>query len=401
MAEVAVIGAGPAGLMAAEVLAMAGHQVTIYEQMPSPARKFLMAGLGGLNITHSGSVEALKEMYFHASPALCGAIDAFPPEAVLDWMASLGEPGFTGSSGKIFPQSFKTSPLLRAWLRRLEYHKAQLLTRHSWEGFDDSGALLMKDGKGERVVVHSAATVFAMGGASWPRLGSDGVWVEHLQSITKIEEMQPSNMGVNISWGDFLISGFAGTPLKAIQLRLNTTNVAGEALITNYGLEGTAVYALSAAVRQALEHGPAFMHMDLRPSLSEEAIIDRLSRVPTKQSVANRLRRALKFSPVERALLHEAGPPPKSPRDLAVLIKNIPLKIEGIQGLERAISCAGGIIENELTDEFMFIGRPGLFAAGEMLNFDAPTGGYLLQAALASGRMAGRGALEFLAQADA
>lgn len=403
MAEIAVIGAGPAGLMAAEVLAEAGHQVTIYEKMPSPARKFLMAGLGGLNITHSGSLEALKDAYFYASPALRDAIDAFPPDRIVEWMAGLGEPGFTGSSGKIFPQSFKTSPLLRAWLRRLESHKVRLLTRHVWKGFDDSGALLFETGAGAQIAVQSAASIFAMGGASWPRLGSDGAWADQLGTLVQIEPMIASNMGINIDWSDFIKTGFAGAPLKSIRLHINGTQVAGEAMITSYGLEGSAIYALSAELRLALVqgYGQATIQIDLRPALSVEAIASRLSQVPAKQSIANRLRRALKFSATERALLHEAGSLPKNLADLAALIKHLPLRVDGAQGLERAISTAGGISEADLTETFMLTRKPGLFAAGEMLNFDAPTGGYLLQAALASGRRAGQGAVEFLAQADA
>ncbi len=387
--------------MAAEVLAEAGHQVTIYEKMPSPARKFLMAGLGGLNITHAGSLEAVKEAYFQASPALRDAIDAFPPEAVSSWMAGLGEPGFTGSSGKIFPHSFKTSPLLRAWLRRLESQNVQLQTRHTWIGLDEDGALLMQTDNGDRIAVQCAAAVFAMGGASWPRLGSDGAWVDDLKEYAQIEPMVPSNMGININWSDFIKSGFSGGPLKAIQLQLDDMHVSGEAVITRYGLEGPAIYALSAKLRQALGQGPATLHLDLRPALSAEAIAERLSHVPVKQSVATRLRRALKFSATERALLHEAGVPPRQPDELAALIKHLPLRVEGMQGLDRAISTAGGITDKDLTDTFMFVRKPGLFAAGEMLDFDAPTGGYLLQAALASGRMAGQGAVEFLAQANA
>lgn len=398
MSKIAIIGAGPAGLMAAEVLAQSGHQVAIYEKMPSPARKFLMAGLGGLNITHAGSLEAVKDAYFQASPALLNALEAFPPETVLDWMAGLGEPGFTGSSGKIFPLSFKTSPLLRAWLRRLESLKVQLHTRHTWVGLDPQGDLLMQSDTGDRFVVPCAAAVFAMGGASWPRLGSDGGWVEHLQPVAQIEPLLPSNMGININWSDFIKSVFAGAPLKAIQLHLGEQHVSGEAVITRYGLEGPAIYALSAGLRAALAHGPTTLHMDLRPALSHQAIVGKLSNVRAKQSVANRLRRALKLSAIERALLHEGGVPPKQPDQLATLVKRLPLKVAGMQGLDRAISTAGGICDTDLTDKFMLRQRPGFFAAGEMLNFDAPTGGYLLQAALASGRMAGQGVLDFLAQ---
>ena len=400
MTDVAVIGAGPAGLMAAEMMAGAGHQVTLFEQMPSPARKFLMAGLGGLNITHSGTADDIKQAYFDASPALRAAIDAFPPDAVCAWMDALGEPGFTGSSGKIFPRSFKTSPLLRQWLRRLESRNVRLLTRHTWIGFDYNGALLFQTGSGERLTFHCAATVFAMGGASWPRLGSDGKWVEPLAALAPVEPLVPSNMGINIDWSDFIRSGFAGTPLKAIRLHLGDRSVAGEVMVTNYGLEGSAIYALSAEMRQALSQGPATIRIDLRPALSEEAIAERLARTPAKHSLANRLRRALKFSALERALLHEAGSPPDLARDLAALVKNLPLEVSGHQGLERAISTAGGIAARGLTDAFMLIEKPGLFVAGEMLDFDAPTGGYLLQAALASGRMAGQGAVEFLARAE-
>nr|WP_306264379.1 TIGR03862 family flavoprotein [Pararhizobium sp. IMCC3301] len=400
MTDVAVIGAGPAGLMAAEMMAGAGHQVTLFEQMPSPARKFLMAGLGGLNITHSGTADDIKQAYFHASPALRSAIDAFPPDAVRAWMEALGEPGFTGSSGKIFPRSFKTSPLLRKWLRRLESSNVRLLTRHSWIGFDEDGALLFQTGNGECLTFQSAATVFAMGGASWPRLGSDGKWVDHLAALAPVEPLVPSNMGINIAWSDFIKSGFAGTPLKAIRLHLGDRSVAGEVVVTNYGLEGTAIYALSADLRQALSQGPATLRIDLRPALSQQAIAERLARTPAKHSLANRLRRALKFSAHERALLHEAGPPPDLARDLAALVKNLPLEVSGHQGLERAISSAGGIAATALTDSFMLVAKPGLFVAGEMLDFDAPTGGYLLQAALASGRMAGQGAVEFLARKE-
>lgn len=398
MAKIALIGAGPAGLMAAEVLAQSGHQVAIYEKMPSPARKFLMAGLGGLNITHAGTLDAVKDAYFQASPALLKAVDAFPPEAVLEWMAGLGEPGFTGSSGKIFPYSFKTSPLLRAWLRRLESLKVQLHTRHTWVGLDAQGYLLMQSDTGDRFVVSCAAAVFAMGGASWPRLGSDGAWVEHLQPVAKIAPLRPSNMGVNINWSDFIKSGFAGAPLKAIHLHLGDRQVSGEAIVTRYGLEGPAIYALSAALREALTDGSATLHVDLRPALSHQAVARKLSNVRAKQSVANRLRRALNLSAIERALLHEGRVPPRQPDELAALIKRLPIRVEGMQGLDRAISTAGGICHTDLTDRFMLRNRPGFFAAGEMLNFDAPTGGYLLQAALASGRMAGQGVLDFLAQ---
>lgn len=384
--------------MAAEVIAEAGHLVTIFEKMPSPARKFLMAGLGGLNITHAGDLDKLVDTYFHLTPQLKDAIEAFPPAALCAWVEELGEPVFVGSSGKIFPKSFKTSPLLRSWLRRLEQNKVRLLTRHTWTGFGDNGALTFETGDGVSVSNNFDAAVFTMGGASWSRLGSNGAWVQHLNALVDVSPLRPSNMGINIAWSDHLRSKFAGAPIKSIALSCDNQMASGELLLTNYGMEGSAIYAMSAFLRDRLSEGKLQLSLDMRPGQSEEALAGRLERVPAKQSLSNCLRRALKFSSAETALVYEVGPPPTDSRALAHHIKHLPLVAEGIQGLDRAISSAGGIETHSLTENFMFKEGPGLFAAGEMLDFDAPTGGYLLQACMSSGRMAGKGVVQFLAQ---
>lgn len=398
MANVAIVGAGPAGLMAAEVIADAGHNVTIFEKMPSPARKFLMAGLGGLNITHDGTFENFVAAYFHMPEQVKYALELFPPDALRRWAENLGEPVFVGSSGKIFPKSFKTSPLLRKWLQRLDQKNVKLLTRHVWSGFNGNSELTFDTVENGSESVSYDAVVFTMGGASWPRLGGDGTWSPLLDKYVDIAPFQPSNMGINVVWSDHLRTKHAGSPVKAIALSCRDQTMTGEVLLTRYGLEGSAVYAMSAHLRDSLAQGDAQLSLDLRPQQSEAHLATRLSKVPAKQSVSNKLRRALRFSPAETALLYEAGPPPADPLALAGRIKALPITATGVQGLDRAISSAGGIAAQSLTQNLMFKDRPGLFAAGEMLDFDAPTGGYLLQACLSSGRLAGMGVVQFLAQ---
>ena len=390
---VAIIGAGPAGLMAAERLAERGRKVVIYERMPSPARKFLMAGRGGLNLTHTEPLEAFLKRYRPAAPLIEDMVRAFPPEALLDWVHGLGIETFAGSSGRVFPKGLKASPLLRAWLRRLEALGVTWHLGYRWTGWDDLRRLTFMRRDGERAAAPCSAVVLALGGASWPRLGSDGTWNEILerQNIS-IAPFAPSNAGFHISWSDFLRHRHAGTPLKRIALSFNGTTHRGEAVITKSGLEGGAVYAMSGDVRDALASGHLVrVSLDLRPDINGDDLARRIGKSDPKQSLANTLRKAAALAPAAIALLREPGPLPKTPEALAHLIKAVPLTITGIDGLARAISSAGGIRLESVDAGLMLRSHPGVFVAGEMLDWEAPTGGYLLQACFASGVLAAEG----------
>jgi uncharacterized flavoprotein (TIGR03862 family) len=398
--QVAVIGAGPAGLMAAEVLAAAGVSVTVYERMPSPGRKLLMAGRGGLNLTHSEPADAFTARYGDRAAWLMPLLEAFPPSALRAWAEALGQPTFVGSSGRVFPKAMKASPLLRAWLRRLAGHGVVLKTRHDWLGWDDTGDLLFRS-DGETVRARADAVVLALGGASWPRLGSNGRWADTLsRRHIAIAPFQPANCGFTVAWSEPFRARFAGSPLKGIALGFASRTIRGEAVITSYGIEGGAVYALSAALRDALGAGDAVLEVDLRPELSVGAIERRLRRSSPGQSLSNVLRKALKLSPVAANLLREAGPLPADPAAMAARIKSMPLRLTGTQPIERAISTAGGIHLDALDDRLMVRALPGVFAAGEMLDWEAPTGGYLIQASFATGVAAAKGVLSYLENAD-
>jgi uncharacterized flavoprotein (TIGR03862 family) len=405
--HIAVIGAGPAGLMAAEVLASGGARVTVYDAMPSAGRKFLMAGRGGLNLTHSEPLPQFVARYGSAMPHLKAAIEAFPPSALREWSAALGQPTFVGSSGRVFPQAFKASPLLRAWLRRLDSMGVQFALRHRWRGWDDSGHLLFETADRPRTV-DARAVVFALGGASWPRLGSDGSWVETLRAKgVTITPLQPANCGFTVAWSEIFRERFHGQPLKGIALSFGTLTVRGEAMITNTGIEGGVIYALSAELREAvISSGQATLHIALRPDLGIEDLIARLSAPRRKQSLSNFLRKALHLSPVGIGLLQEAAKASGEPlsslaaEDLAGLINAVPVELNGVAPIARAISTAGGISFDELDADFMIRRLPGVCAAGEMLDWEAPTGGYLLQASFATGAAAGRGALKWVDRAN-
>ena len=402
--HIAIIGAGPAGLMAAEVLAQGGAAVTVYDAMPSAGRKLLMAGRGGLNLTHSEPLPAFLARYGGAKPHLASAIDAFPPQALRDWSEALGQPTFVGSSGRVFPKAFKASPLLRAWLRRLDSQGVQLALRHRWTGWSENGRLKFQTPDGPREI-EASATVLALGGASWPRLGSDGAWAEMLaaKGVT-ISPLRPANSGFTVAWSDIFRDRFEGQPLKGVALTFGTRTVRGEAIVTRNGIEGGAIYALSADLREAiLSAGQATLHVALRPDLAIEELTARLSAPKGKQSQSNFLRKAAHLSPVAIGLLQEAAKTSGvslaslSPADLARLINAVPIKLNGVAPIARAISTAGGIAFDELDDAFMIRRLPGVFAAGEMLDWEAPTGGYLLQASFATGAAAGRGVLKWLA----
>jgi uncharacterized flavoprotein (TIGR03862 family) len=401
--KVAVIGAGPAGLMAAEVIAQGGAQVTIYDAMPSAGRKFLMAGRGGLNLTHIEALPAFLTRYGAATPHLAPGIEAFSPADLRGWSEALGQPTFVGSSGRVFPQAFKASPLLRAWLRRLDGLGVQLALRHRWTGWDDDGRLLLATPDGQRVV-EARATVLALGGASWPRLGSDGAWVETLAAKdVRVAPLRAANCGFTVAWSDLFKDRFEGQPLKGVALSFAAHTVRGEAMITRTGIEGGAVYALSSQLREAIiTEGEAMLQVALRPDVDAAELAGRLEAPRGKQSLSTFLRKAAHLSPVAIGLLQEAaiasGAPltSLSPASLVGLINAVPVRLNGIAPIARAISSAGGISFDELDAGFMIERLPGVFAAGEMLDWEAPTGGYLLQASFATGAAAGRGALKWI-----
>jgi len=397
-----VVGAGPAGLMAAEVLARAGVSVTVYDRMPSAGRKLLMAGRGGLNLTHGEDLSAFLARYRGGDATLGRAIEAFPPAALRAWADDLGQETFTGSSGRVFPKAMKASPLLRAWLRRLADLNVRFAFRHHWRGFDEAGRLRFTHGA-EDVTVASDATVLALGGASWPRLGSDGGWSDILHARgVGIAPLTPSNCGFVVPWSE-PFRRFEGEPLKRIALSFNGTTVRGEAVVTRDGLEGGAVYALSPLLREAIAaQGDATLTIDLRPDMSGDALAAKLAAPRGKQSLSNVLRKALKLPTVAAGLLREAATSAgqslsayEAPA-LAALIKAVPVRLTATMPVATAISSAGGVRFDALDDAFMLKDMPGLFTAGEMLDWEAPTGGYLLQACFATGAAAGHGALRWI-----
>jgi uncharacterized flavoprotein (TIGR03862 family) len=389
--------------MAAEVLARGGAGVTVYDAMPSAGRKFLMAGRGGLNLTHSEPLPEFLTRYGEAMPRIAPAISAFPPDALRAWSEALGQPTFVGSSGRVFPGAFKASPLLRAWLRRLDAMGVQFRLRHRWTGWDDSGRLLFHAPDGARAA-DAGATVLALGGASWPRLGSDGAWVETLAARgALISPLKPANCGFTVAWSDIFRDRFEGHPLKGIALSFGVHTVRGEAMMTRTGIEGGAVYALSALLREAIEKsGQAILRIALRPDLELHDLVAQLSRPRGKQSMSNFLRKTVHLSPLAIGLMQEAAIASGatlsslSRASLAGLINAMPIPLNGLAPIARAISTAGGIPFEELDADFMIRRLPGVFASGEMLDWEAPTGGYLLQASFATGAAAGRGALKWL-----
>jgi uncharacterized flavoprotein (TIGR03862 family) len=396
----AVIGGGPAGLMAAEQLAQAGIAVTVYDAMLSPGRKFLMAGRGGLNLTHSEDLPQFLSRYREAEPHLRRAIEAFPPRLLRDFSAELGQETFIGSSGRVFPKAMKASPLLRAWLRRLDAAGVRIATRHRWTGWDAAGALLFTTPEGERGVT-ADAVVLALGGASWPRLGSDGGWVELLrQQGIEVRELRPANCGFLSEWSDLFRDRFEGAPLKRGALSFGGEVVRGEIVITKTGLEGGAVYALSPSLREAIDKsGEATLSVDLMPDMTSDDLARRLAYPRGKNSLANYLRKVLSLSPVAIGLAQEGaqGKLATFAADrLAAALKNVPIRLTGAAPIVRAISSAGGVPFDEIDDHFMLRKKPGMFVAGEMLDWEAPTGGYLLQACFATGYAAGEGAARYL-----
>ncbi len=395
------MGGGPGGLMAAEVLATGGAHVVVLERMPSPGRKLLRAGRGGLNLTHSEPLDLLLDRYGPARARLAPAIEAFDPTALRAWCASLGIETIVGSSGRVFPAGLRATPLLRAWLGRLADLDVEMRTGHRWAGWADDGALLVTDGGGQTVPVEAAATVLALGGASWARLGSDGTWVAPLaEAGVDVVPMRPANCGFHVSWSEPFVQRFQGTPLKAIALKLGRTIVRGDAVVSRTGIEGGAVYALSRPLREALERGgPVEITVDLRPDQSEAELAARIARRRPGDSQSTALGRSARMAPVAVGLLREAtgNDLPADATALARLAKAVPVTVTATAPIDRAISSAGGIDMHEVDETFMLRRRPGTFVAGEMLDWEAPTGGYLLQATFSTAVAAARGALAWVA----
>ena len=390
--------------MAAETLARAGLGVTVYDRMPAPGRKFLLAGRGGLNLTHSEELERFLSRYGEAAPRLRAAIEAFPPDALRAWCEGLGQETFVGTSGRVFPKAMKASPLLRAWLMRLAATNVAYKPRHRWAGWNADGRLVFDTPAGRVEAAHDAA-IFALGGASWPRLGSDGHWSTlFAEREIAVSPLKPSNCGFVADFSDVFRARFEGQPLQGIELRFEDASARGEAVVTKTGLEGGAIYALSPLLRDAIErNGEAILTIDLRPGLSAAELERALARPHGKQSFSNFLRKAVKLSPTAVGLLQEAahrGSVPLSsmgPAALAALMKAVPARLTATAGIERAISTAGGVAFEELDRHFMLRRMPGSFVAGEMLDWEAPTGGYLLQACFSTGVAAAKGAIEWLA----
>ena len=399
--RVAIIGGGPAGLMAAEVLGQAGIAVNLYDAMPSVGRKFLLAGVGGMNITNAEDYAAFVGRYAERAGEVRPLLDAFPPLALRDWIHGLGIETFVGSSGRVFPTDMKAAPLLRAWLKRLRENGVRIHTRHRWLGWDEHRALRIATPEGERLI-EADATLLALGGGSWARLGSDGAWVPLLKAHgVAIAALQPANCGFEVKgWSSHLKERFAGAPLKTVSLALpDETPRKGEFVLTATGIEGSLVYALSASIRETINRdGAATVRLDLLPDRSQAQIADALAKPRGSQSMAKHLHRQLKLDGVKAGLLRELTDAATfaDPQALAAAIKSLPIRLLRPRPLDEAISSAGGVPFEALDDNLMLQPLPGVFCAGEMLDWESPTGGYLLTACFASGRAAAAGMLRWL-----
>jgi uncharacterized flavoprotein (TIGR03862 family) len=415
---VAIIGGGPAGLMAAEVIARAGFSVAVYDAMPSVGRKFLLAGVGGMNITHAEPADDFLARY-SASSQFISLLKHFTAADLRSWVHDLGIETFVGTSGRVFPKDMKAAPLLRAWLHRLRELGVKIYPRHRWVawGAKMAGAVSNKESKKELIIetfengdviqktIAVDAVIFALGGASWQRLGSDGAWVPLLgEQQVQVNELVPSNCGFDVRWSEVLRSQHAGAPLQGVGLSCMdlqgvTRSILSEAIMSEYGIEGTGIYALSKYLReQVVRQGSALLNIDLLPDFSLEKIVQRLQKPREKNSLSNFLRKQLNLSPEKLALLRELTTKQtfENPELLARAIKKLSLTLTATRPIDEAISSAGGVAAKELDNTLMLKKLPGVFCAGEMLDWDAPTGGYLLTGCFASGRAAGQGVVNYL-----
>ncbi|NMZ56927.1 TIGR03862 family flavoprotein [Pseudomonas lundensis] len=399
--HVAIIGGGPAGLMAAEVLSQAGVRVDLYDAMPSVGRKFLLAGVGGMNITHSEAYPAFLSRYAERAPQIAPLLRAFDADALCRWIHDLGIETFVGSSGRVFPTDMKAAPLLRAWLKRLRESGVVIHTRHRWLGWRADGALRIDSPEGEKHLTPDA-TVLALGGGSWARLGSDGAWMPLLaERGVSLAALQPSNCGFDVTgWSEVLRTKFAGAPLKNIAIALEHHNPRlGECVITASGIEGSLIYAWSAPIREAINRqGAATILIDLLPGKAVDNVAKALAKPRGSRSMSKHLHSQLGLDGVKAALLRELAPAEyfADPALLARAIKALPLQLIKPRPLDEAISSAGGVTFEALDEHLMLKPLPGVFCAGEMLDWEAPTGGYLLTGCFASGRAAGLGVLSWL-----
>jgi uncharacterized flavoprotein (TIGR03862 family) len=391
--SVAIIGGGPAGLMAAERLAKAGLSVSVYDAMPTVGRKFLLAGKSGLNITHAEDYARFVTRYGAANERLRPVLDLMTPQAIRDWAADLGTETFVGSSGRVFPKVMKASPLLRAWLKRLEIMGVTILTRHRWKGFD-GGASVFDTPEGEKRIT-ADATLLALGGASWPKLGSDAAWVPRLERQgVEIAPLRPANCGFDCDFSASFNDRFSGQPVKSVKATSEAGTTQGEFVISRGGIEGSLIYAHSAALRDRLERdGTADLLLDLASGRDQPRLARDLARQDAKASFSTRVKKATGLDGVKLALLREVEPKVSSltPDQLASLVKALPLPVKRPRPIAEAISTAGGIALAAIDEHFMLNARPGTFVAGEMLDWEAPTGGYLLTACFATGIAAADG----------
>ncbi len=395
--QIAIIGGGPAGLMAAEELSTSDVDVAVYESMPTVARKFLMAGKSGLNITHGEDYARFTTRFGASEARLKSALDAFTPQMLRDWAEGLGQETFVGTSGRVFPKAMKGSPLLRAWLSRLTERGVAIKVRHRWVGLHD-GALLFDTPDG-KIEIKPDAVLLALGGASWPRLGSTGEWVQGLREAgVDVADFQPANCGFDVAWSEHFRERFSGEPLKSVVTTSDAGRFEGEFVITRHGVEGALIYAHAAALRDSLREGRrTVLTIDLAPGRSEERIARDLARASRKDSFSNRLRKSVGLSPVKVALLREcASPQEMSASELARLIKAVSVVVSAPRPIAEAISSAGGIRWGGIDQNYMLKSLPGFFVAGEMLDWEATTGGYLLTACFATGKAAARGLLNRL-----
>ncbi len=393
--NVIVVGAGPAGLMAAEVLASNGVKVHVYDAMPSAGRKFLLAGRGGMNLTHSEPLDRFLTRYRPQAPQLLEMVQAFGPDALRAWAQGLGVETFVGTSGRVFPTDMKAAPLLRAWLQRLRAAGVVFHMRHRWLGWGDGGALRFASPQGEQSVT-ADAVVLALGGASWARLGSDGAWQPVLQGQgVAVTPLVPSNCGFDVGggWSEHFSSRFAGQPFKSVAITFNGITRKGEFVATASGVEGSLVYAFSADLRDAIARdGEATFHLDLLPDRSAEKVLAEVQYPRGSRSLSSHLKSRLHLDGIKAGLLHEALTKEQmhDSVQLAATIKALPVRVCAARPIDEAISSAGGVQWDAMDADLMLTARPGVFCAGEMLDWEAPTGGYLLTACIASGRRAGQ-----------